>query len=156
RLAQYQNNLSEIETIYLNKLPYTILKNMVDVIKQKWELWEPQAYKLTGRNITTAKDFVACISNDSSNMRLRELIEIAKKTDSIAITKCLTECKSYLKERQQADQDVSKGYMVDLDEETVTLLSERIAKCPDWRLIADGLGFNNLACLKLNSPKQML
>jgi Zinc finger, C3HC4 type (RING finger) len=157
RLQQYNNNLPSLDRLNLNKLPYSNLQHIAEVIKQKWDQWEPHTYKLAGRIITTAKDFILHISNDKSQIKLVQLIEIANKTDSLALTKCLTDCKSFVKERHQTDQDYSKGFVDDIAGETLSELSKCISESPvDWRLLADGLGFDNLSCRELSTPSQMI
>lgn len=158
RLSHYHNNLSALEKIYVNKLPYALLQNISEIIKQRWEQWEPYTFKFAGSKIiTSAKDFILNVSNETSGVKLFQLIEIAKKTDSLAMTQCLTDCKNFVKERQQADQDHSKGFLDDISAETISELSKCISESSvDWRLLADGLGFDNLACLKLSTPKKML
>lgn len=156
KVAEYRE-LAKLENIFLNKVPYAILSIVAENIQSEWTQWEPLAQGLTSKKICSAKEFINCLSNKESPYRLQHLIGIARKLNHIAVKQCFTQCQNSELDRQQADNDLSKGYMRDISPETLADLSKLIAVDHiDWRLLADGLNFDNLSCLQLTSPHQMI
>ena len=152
--TSYQKDLNQIEGMYLNGLPYALLNKIENKMAKAWELYQPYAIKLAPG--TDAKTFIAEISKSDSSLRIVNLLGMDKIFYSDEIKDCILNCASLDHLRNTADQDISKGFMIDLNTETLHELSKKILVSSfDWRLLADGLGFNNVQCRNLTSPFEM-
>lgn len=153
---QYEKDLKKIEGMFVKQIPYGILNNLGEKLNTVWSNYQRSAEKIIP-NSTNAKQFIYNIGNTQSNLRLNELLKMDKTSQGFIISNFFTQLSSLAVERSQADQNISQGWLRDLDQETMQGLSQRIEESPvDWRLLADGLGFSNIDCRKFPSPKMML
>jgi hypothetical protein len=157
RVQDYGNDLKKMENMLLNRLPYGVLNKVAETIQHKWPIWEPYAIKLASKDVSSAKEWILHVGSAGSTTKLQVLLDLAERTNHLAITTCLMDCPNLMQQRQKAAQDISKGYMDDIHEDTIKELAQRIGDSPtDWRLLADGLGYDNLACQRWTRPIQML
>lgn len=153
QVRQYQNNLSRLEGLFVKSLPYSTLCEIEGEIEKKWQEWKATSLANEAEN---SKAFVWHISREQSQLRLRDIVALAKKID-LALVNSLFNPKEPSERRQKVHQDPSRGWMKDLDQETIEGLAKRISEAEgNWRLLADALGFDNRHCRQFLSPESLL
>lgn len=152
---KYGRDLTKLEgSFYVKWLPYALLNEIGTRMEGVWKKYQIAAYMLTS-DAKEAKKFVYNISEIKSQLKLGDLLKLDRATGHSVVRECLTSCSSLMKERQEANQDTSRGFMSDLDGNTLNGLWLQFENC-EWRLLADGLGFYNLDVRNLHSSRIML
>lgn len=129
----------ELCELPVNNIPYSILKQISPLIKTDWN---------------TLDDSFFTWINENPTLSINTLLELVDKVNTSPITKLIFQAHPLSLERQRADKDPSKGWMVDLSSETLAQLL-KLFENGDWRLLADALGFNYLQCKTFHSPSQV-
>lgn len=156
QISQQGDDRQNLEKLLVHRLPYSLLRKLGDVMAKTWKDWNPHAEKFISPPIN-AKHFIAYISSEDCALPLSELFKVAKQINDVTIEQCLFAFEIPSQKRALEDRDRSRGLMNTLDEVTLVQLANRIEESRiDWRLLADGLGFDNLQCLAFPSPKKMV
>jgi hypothetical protein len=157
KFNEYHRNIEAIAKINLSQLPYALLKSIQTTIQDNWLAWQNEANRLSGRSISNAAEFMTHLASLGNSMTLTPLTKISQRVDAFAISQCLMKCNSFENSRQQANQDLNKGFVEDIDPETLNDLAIEIVKNSiDWRLLSDGLGFNYYDCQSFKDPKEII
>lgn len=156
KFEDYHKNIHKFEGYFVNRLPYSILERISDTVEKAWDKYQVSAARVAPK-AENAKAFIATISAERSQIKLESFLKMDKENNSHDIENCLTQNKSLIQERLNADMDESKGFMGDISEETLIDLSQQIgASQMNWKLLGDGLGYTNSQCRCFTAPLFML
>lgn len=155
-LAEKGNQLSNVQRIFFNKLPYAVLQSTIPHLDLKWTEWQHFANTLAQKKVTDANEFISAISNQNSQVRLFHFLETAQKLDHAAIRDCFKNCMNFEHLRANADEDLSNGYMRDISPQDLQSIALKMCTYNNWRLMGDAFGFDNLACRRFATPLEVL
>ena len=177
--GQWQKNLFNPKYIHKNEpirnLSYEFVKGFLDLIKEdktRQKAWKKmiavqyRAWKIDER--PTMKSFFQIMMK--RDCKIQYLVNVAHQLHDISFEMCFYGhgSSSYLKcisraeyvnrewARIQANQDTSKGYLIDVSYETWIDLAALIEEEPDWRRLGDGLGFTLFDCACFSHPIDLL
>lgn len=177
--GQWQKNLFNPCHVQKNEsiknIPYEVIKDFFDLIKEdrgRRKAWEKcialQFRKWNINESPTLKSFFQVMMK--LDYKIQYLLNVSRKLHDISVEMCLYGhgSSAYLKNlsrveyvnretlRIQANQDISKGYLVDVSYATLVDLADLINQGRSWRRMGDGLGFTFFECSCFSDPMEML
>jgi Zinc finger, C3HC4 type (RING finger) len=144
KLPEYRKKIDRLRQMPLSRLPYVVLNDVAEAIQQQWQEWQSRAESLTAKKFDNAKEFVNHISErNNSHFMIGDLTELSTASRIDTIRDSIFACRNWENVRQLAEENVSKGYMKDISDETIAQLAQTLAENSNWRLLADGLGYDS-------------